>query len=226
MEALLDNPVYHALCSGDAHLGDGAGKVKFFDEQVSPFAGFREGYDKGFEELYQLLPPGRKMLFATPRLIKEPEGWQLLHEIKGLQFVFAHNTDADEDFSKIIPLNKTNVQEMMDLAALTKPGPFHARTIEFGHYFGLFENGQLAAMAGQRLHVPGFTEISAVCTHPDFLGRGFASLLLRHQLDLIGTQGQTPFLHVREDNQRAIAVYERLGFQLRGPMNFYFLKRK
>lgn len=114
---------------------------------------------------------------------------------------------------------------MVALAALTKPGPFNSRTIEFGEYYGIFENGRLASMTGQRLHVENYTEVSAVCTHPDFLGKGYAAALLQHQLQIICGNGQIPFLHVRADNERAIALYERLGFKKNGGMNFYFLKR-
>ncbi len=114
---------------------------------------------------------------------------------------------------------------MVQLARLTKPGPFAKRTIEFGQYYGVFENGRLAAMTGQRLHIQNFTEVSAVCTHPDFLGKGYAAALVQHQMNLILKDGQIPFLHVRADNERAIAVYERLGFKKQGTMNSYFLKR-
>ena len=114
---------------------------------------------------------------------------------------------------------------MVELANLTKPGPFGPRAIEFGHYYGVFENDRLVAMTGQRLHVQNFTEVSAVCTRPDALGKGYATALVRHQVNLILSQGQIPFLHVRADNGRAIAVYERLGFNVQGTMNFYFLKK-
>jgi predicted GNAT family acetyltransferase len=114
---------------------------------------------------------------------------------------------------------------MIQLATLTKPGPFNTRTIEFGHYHGIFENNRLAAMTGQRLHVDDHTEISAVCTHPDFLGKGYAATLMRHQVKFILAQNQIPFLHVRADNSRAIALYERLGFKENRVMNFYFMKR-
>ena len=226
MEDLLYNPVYNALQSSDASLSLGTEKVKYFDEQVSPFAGFHQDYDKGFEDLYNLLPSGRNILYATPQLIKEPEGWQILAEVKGLQFVFDEGTDIGGHSIKPEPLNNRNIEEMMHLAALTKPGPFGPRTIEFGHYFGIFENNQLAAMTGQRLHVANYTEISAVCTHPHHLGKGFAAALILHQLNLIRSHGQLPYLHVREDNNRAIALYERLGFKVRRPMNFYFMKRR
>jgi ribosomal protein S18 acetylase RimI-like enzyme len=223
---VLYNPVYNALLSGDAHFCIGTGQVKYFDEQVSPFAGFHQDYDKGFDDLYNLLPSRRNILYATPKLIKEPEGWQVVAEIKGLQFVFAEGSGPGEPSMQPVSLNNNNVEEMMQLAALTKPGPFGPRTIEFGHYHGIFENGQLAAMTGQRLHVANYTEISAVCTHPNHLGKGFAAALILHQLNLIHCQGQKAFLHVRDDNSRAIALYERLGFKVQRAMNFYFMKRR
>lgn len=226
MEDLLYNPVYNALVSGDAHLGFGKGEVKCFDEQVSPFAGFPEEYGKGFDDLYQLLPTGRNILYAIPQEIKEPGAWQLLAEIKGLQFIYTGGLTSGDYSLKPVPLHQENVGEMMELAALTKPGPFGTRTIEFGHYYGIFENGQLVAMAGQRLHVENYTEISAVCTHPAHLGKGFAAALMHQQLNLIQTQGQIPFLHVREDNARAIALYERLHFKVNRVMNFYLMKKR
>jgi len=226
VEDVLYNPVYNALRSGDVHLGLRNGEVRWFDEEVSPFAGFPEEYNKGFDDLFDLLPVGRKILYATPQQIKEPKGWLLLAEIKGLQFIYVGELKGGEDSLRIISLNKENVEEMVQLATLTKPGPFNTRTIEFGHYFGIFENGQLVAMTGQRLHVENYTEISAVCTHPDYLGKGFAAALMQQQLRLIQNHGQLPFLHVRADNSRAIALYERLHFKVNREMNFYFLKRK
>ena len=130
------------------------------------------------------------------------------------------------EFANVQPLSKMHIDEMVDLATLTKPGPFGKRTIDFGYYHGIFENEKLVAMTGQRLHPKNYTEISAVCTHPDHTGKGYANALMQHQLQLIQQQGQQPFLHVREDNERAIALYQRLGLTISRPMNFYFMKRQ
>lgn len=226
MNHLLHNPVYHALLTGDRHLSFGNEQVKFFDEQVSPFAGFAPDYDKGFSDLYELLPPGRKILYACPSPITQPKGWRIIHEIRGFQFVYEAGGEIKTEFSNVMPLAEIHAEQMVQLATLTKPGPFGPRTIDFGFYFGIFEKDKLVAMTGQRLHVENCTEISAVCTHPDHLGKGYASILLQHQLQLILQQGQQPFLHVRGDNERAITIYERLGFTISRPMNFYFMKRQ
>ena len=226
MKDLLLNPVFNALVSGDTNLSFGSESVKYFDEEVSPFAGFPEDHKKGFDELYELLPEGRNILYATSRLIQEPNGWRTVAVINGLQFVYTKSMGQGNPSIELIPLNIIHVNEMVQLATLTKPGPFASRTIEFGHYHGIFENGKLVAMTGQRLHVNNYTEISAVCTHPDHLGKGFAAALMQHQLNLILSHDQIPFLHVRADNSRAIVLYDRLGFKVNREMNFYFMKRR
>ncbi len=226
MNHLLHNPVYHALLTGDRHLSFGTDQVKYFDEQVSPFAGFEHDYTMGFSDLYELLPSSRKILYANPSLISEPVGWLVQVEIKGLQFLYEGTKKINTEFNKVVPLTEIHTEQMVQLAKLTKPGPFGSRTIDFGSYFGIFEKEILVAMTGQRLHVENYTEISAVCTHPDYTGKGYAYKLLQHQLKLILQQGQQPFLHVREDNHRAIELYQRLGFIISRPMNFYFMKRQ
>lgn len=222
---LLHNPVFNALCSGDKKFSHGTEQVKYFDAEVSPYAGFPEDYVHGFEELYQLLPAGRRILYAKPTAIQHPQGWQVQHEIEGLQFVYEGQNIIEGDFRNIVPLTTAHVDAMIELVKLTKPGPFDKRTIEFGSYYGIFENNQLVAMTGQRLHVEHYTEISAVCTHPDFTGKGYAAALMQHQLQIILGNGEQPFLHVRANNDRAVELYKRLGFRITRPMHFYFMKR-
>ena len=221
----LDNPVYHALLSNDAPKALGTDIVRFFDPEVSPFVGFPEQYAAGFRDLHQLLPADRLILFATRQEIPVPEGWQLLHFVPGTQFVYAWDNLFEADFSSLTPLGQEQVPQMLELTALTRPGPFGKRTIEFGNYHGIFQGEQLVAMTGRRLQVHDHTEISAVCTHPDHTGRGYAKQLLQHQVNSILAENRIPFLHVRADNLRAVELYERLGFRQNGNMNFYFLRR-
>jgi ribosomal protein S18 acetylase RimI-like enzyme len=225
MEALLHNPVYHAFRTGDARLARGTDKVNYFDEEVSPFVAFPTDHATGFNELHELLPAGRKILYSSPSSIQTPPGWELIVLVPGLQFVYTGKELPPKPAIKLTPLTTAHVPEMIRLTQLTKPGPFGERTIEFGSFYGVIENGQLAAMTGQRFHPGNCSEISAVCTHPDHLGKGYAAALIIQQLHLIQAEGKQPFLHVRDDNSRAIALYQRLGFEASRPMNFYFLRR-
>ncbi|HEV7334154.1 MAG TPA: GNAT family N-acetyltransferase [Flavisolibacter sp.] len=222
----LHNPVYDALISGDKSLAMGTDKVKYFDPEVSPFIGIESGYMNGFDDLFNLLSAGRYILHATPQHIRIPRGWELIHKVQGIQMMLTKSFSPQPTGIKPVWLTNGHVAEMKELAALTRPGPFGSKTIEFGFYHGIFADGKLAAMTGQRLHVNKFTEISAVCTHPDHLGKGYAAALVQHQAELIHDQGQQAFLHVRKDNERAITLYKRLGFVYSGDMNFYFMKRR
>jgi predicted GNAT family acetyltransferase len=123
-------------------------------------------------------------------------------------------------------LNAADVPAMLALTSLTKPGPFSQRTIDFGLYIGIVEGNNLLAMAGERLHVKGYTEVSAVCTDPAHLGKGFASHLMSHACETVIQRGDIPFLHVKQDNTRAIAKYEHLGFSIRAAFYFAVIKRR
>ncbi len=226
MEQLLSNPVFNALSTSDSHLGFGTSKAKTFYEEVSPFAGYEEGYEHGFDELYSILPQQQKhILFANPVAIEPPKQWQIIIHVEGVQMHHIKESRYEVNHTPV-PLNTTHVPAMLELTELMKPGPFGKRTIEFGHYYGIFDQGRLVAMAGQRMHIGDYSEISAVCTHPDYLGKGYAASLVQQQLNLIYAEGRKPFLHVKADNTRAVELYERLGFTIVRPMQFYFLKKK
>jgi predicted GNAT family acetyltransferase len=132
------------------------------------------------------------------------------------------NSSAPE----MVELGDKDSPEMLELTALTKPGPFGRRTHELGYYVGIRAAGKLVAMAGERMKVPGYTEVSAVCTHPDHLGKGYAAALMTEVMRSIRGRGEKPFLHVRSDNSRAIAIYERLGFRKRSEGHYAVLRRK
>jgi len=215
MEHVLDNPGWNALISGNENLYFGNDHIRYFDRSVSPFVGFKENTKENFQELYDSAPDGRVFLFVTPNEMKIPAPWKELDRVKGNQMIYEPDVAFGESKTVLTELTQEHVPQMLSLTKLTNPGPFAERTIAFGHYRGVFENGELAAMAGQRLHAFNYAEISAVCTHPDHTGKGYARQLLIHQINRITAAGEMPYLHVRSDNDRAIKVYESLGFVIR-----------
>jgi len=214
MEHVLDNPAWNALISGNKNLANGKDKVKYFDREVSPFVAFSENSEENFQQLYQMAPEGRVFLFVSPIEEAVPGPWKVLNCIKGNQMIYEPAT-IGEPTLELLPLTEEHIPQMLSLTKLTNPGPFAERTIDFGHYRGIFANGELAAMAGQRLHPFNYAEVSAVCTHPDQTGKGYARQLLIHQINRIRAAAEIPYLHVRSDNDRAIKVYESLGFVTR-----------
>jgi predicted GNAT family acetyltransferase len=122
-------------------------------------------------------------------------------------------------------LTHEDIPEMLALTKLTEPGPFLSRTIELGSYFGIHESGSLVAMAGERLHMTGFTEVSAVCTHPNFRGRGYGNALMSTVITGIMNRGETPFLHVKTDNP-AVDLYKKLGFRVRAQLHLAVIQKK
>ena len=142
------------------------------------------------------------------------------------QMAAARIADPDDEDPDIVPLGDADTAELQALAELTQPSPFYVRTHEMGEFVGIRENGRLIAMTGERMRVPGFTEISAVCTHPDARGRGLAAKLMRIVAARIVARGEQLFLHVYPHNKAAIAVYERLGFRHRADMRLTVLRHR
>ena len=134
-------------------------------------------------------------------------------------------TEPNPDPNGAIRLGPEEASEMRALAHLTEPGPFEARTHELGSFYGIKVEGQLAAMAGERLKQPGYTEISGVCTHPDFRGQGYARALCALVTARIAERGDTPYLHSVAENRAARKLYESLGFRVRSEMDCAYAKR-
>lgn len=139
------------------------------------------------------------------------------------QMIAEHLTPGDSAF-EIVKLTEADAPEMLALATLTKPGPFFVRTHRLGDFVGVKQGGRLAAMAGERLRLPGYTEVSAVCTHPDFRGRGYAAGLMSVVTQAIVARGEIPFLHVYDRNESAIRLYENLGWRRRRAVTVSFVQ--
>lgn len=208
---LLDNPIWTALTTQQTHFAEGGAWARRFPAEVTALAGFPEICSEAYDELSGLADGAAASLFlpAAPRL---PEGWNLLRGAALWQMVH-ENGVAPSPRHEWSALSEIDVPEMVALAERTQPGPFGVRTYQMGTYLGIREQGKLVAMAGERLRVPGYAEISAVCTHPDYGGKGYAASLMSVLMERMRSQGETPFLHVRAHNTRAIGLYERLGFR-------------
>jgi len=225
MDHVLDNPAWNAMVSFNSGLAVGHNEVRYFPETVSPFAGLRKpGYDS-LTELFEMLPANRITATVTASALDIPSSWKTLFQASLLQMTAGNFRSPEITNYEIVALGKEHVPLMISLTKLTNPGPFAERTIEFGNYTGIFNSGELVAMAGHRLHPFNYIEISAVCTHPEHGGKGYGKALVATQAEQILSGGHIPFLHTRRDNTTAIKLYEQLGFTVRSEMMFYVIQK-
>ena len=225
---VLDNAIWQALTTKQTHLAQTHGNAAKFLNEVSMLSAVSEPSESAFHDLASLLQVGERVgLFLNEvppplpelRLVTSADLIQMLHD--GVD-----TAPANSEPENFVSLGVADVPEMLSLTQLTKPGPFGRRTHELGDYFGIRIDGRLIAMAGERLLVPGYTEISAICTHPDHLGRGYASGLTAMQIARIRNRGEIPFLHVLPGNKRAVNLYERLGFETRQARKYVILEKR
>ncbi len=224
MSHILNNPIWYALTTGNKKFACGSKTVKYIKRDVGFFAAMKRNSQKALYELYGLLPQGSKVILFTPKKIIIPNNWNIKVERPLLQMVYTKKQTAKPDKTGIVALTDKNIAAMLKLTHLTNPGPFLQRTIDFGNYEGIFFRRQLAAITGQRLHAGNFIEVSAVCTHPEHTGKGYAAKLIQSQLHKIVRKGKTPFLHVYPENP-ACYLYEKLGFKVRKEMMVYFIEK-
>ncbi|MGA5300261.1 GNAT family N-acetyltransferase [Nucisporomicrobium flavum] len=211
--SVLDNAAWESLAGPHAHFAERYGRAARYPSSVAPFHALADPHDPAaWADLAELTGPGAEVAVAGPVPAACP-GWEVAGEIAGVQFV-DESLRAEPD-PAAVRLGHADVPEMLDLIARTQPGPFLPRTVELGTYLGVRHEGRLIAMAGERLHPPGWTEISAVCTDPAFRGRGLATRLVRAVAAGIRARGETPFLHTSAGNAGAIRLYQAIGFRLR-----------
>lgn len=209
----LDNPAWASLTGPHAGLAERRGAAARYPVEVSPFAALALEPDaQAWAGLAELVTPGDAVVLTGPQH-RPPAGWTVATAIPGVQLDGSAVAGAPDP--EAVPLTEADVPEMLDLVRRTRPGPFEKRTIELGTYLGVRRGGALVAMAGERMHPPGWTEISAVCTDPAHRGQGLAARLTLAVAAGIRARGDVPFLHTGAANAPAIRLYLALGFVLR-----------
>lgn len=212
MTRLLDNVVWNALVGPQASVAVGGQTVRRYAPGFSPIAGFRDPTAPDFDALAALFTPGESFYtdgWAGPA----PDGWRI--EVDAFMFKMVWDAAAipDDAAEGAVRLGPEHAQQALDLAVLTNPGPFGLRTLELGEYWGFFDGERLVAMAGERFQAGLWREISGVCTHPEYQGRGLAGRLMTRLIRNEVARGERPFLHVMSHNDSARRLYARLGFR-------------
>jgi ribosomal protein S18 acetylase RimI-like enzyme len=211
----LDNPVWRALIGPHAAFALGSGLARHYPRDIAPFSAIAEPTAAAYADLASDLPAGSEASLFRPADEPNPSGWETVSARPIVQMaaerMVAPEPPANDE---IVPLGIADAAEMLALAEIARPGPFGAKTVLLGSYWGIRREGRLIAMAGERLSLPGFVELSAICVHPDARGTGLGVALTVHAARDVLARGLTPFLHVYPDNP-ARALYARLGFSER-----------
>jgi GNAT superfamily N-acetyltransferase len=210
---LLNNITWHTLSGAHASYSHGTAEARRYAPGFSPILGFADQERPSFESLVPFCATAEHFYCDGWSGIA-PDGWQIDAESTMFKMVWEAPMPETDEMPEAIRLTPEHASQALHLATLTRPGPFGQRTIELGDYFGCFDRQSLIAMAGERLCAGALREISGVCTHPDFQGRGFARRLMLKLIRRQMQRGETPFLHVMRDNHHAHRLYERMGFRL------------
>jgi predicted GNAT family acetyltransferase len=220
----LDRPVWHSLTSRQAHLALGDARALRFVPEVNLFGAAAEDTPENLAALAALLPADGTLGLVEASEVALPPGAVVRSRaiINQMVLTSLSKEGAPVEF---VPLNEADAPEMLALATLTAPGPFFSQTNRLGDFIGVKQDGKLVAMAGERMKPIGFTEVSAVCTHPDHRGHGYARALMQVVIEQILARGDAAFLHVYPSNAGAIGLYEALGFRLRHAMTYTVLER-
>jgi ribosomal protein S18 acetylase RimI-like enzyme len=221
----LDRPIWNALGTQQQALAEGSGRARRFPSAVAPCADMADMSAESFAALGALMSGSEIAVLFTPDAVTAPPEFKILLAETGEQMIGTPAESAISDVEAVV-LGAADVPAMLELTALTKPGPFSARAYELGTFLGVRINGQLVAMAGERMKPANYTEITAVCVHPDYRGRGYAQMLLGAVGRQIAARGEIPFLHVFTSNTSAIALYRRQGMDVRRRLHVTVLQKR
>jgi len=220
----LDNVIWSALTTVHAGLSRGGSLARRYQPEFARFAGLPAATPQAFAALADDLASDEVVALSVPDDVDPGPAFEVLDRKDLVQMIGAVAGEVVQP-GRFRPLGPADVPQMTALVQLTAPGPWYERTAELGRFVGVEVDGRLAAMAGERMRVPGHTEISAVCCHPDFRGRGWSGDLMRLVSHAIVARGETPFLHVLGENAPAIALYGKLGLRERRRSRLLILRR-
>ncbi|MBS1516665.1 MAG: GNAT family N-acetyltransferase [Bacteroidetes bacterium] len=217
-EFKLDNPVWHSLSESHRKFSLNYSGMKFYHPDYCTFgaSGVIDEFPESADE-YSNLTDSFFIVGGKPRL---SDRLKIYKKLICLQMIIRRRIDSDIT-ENIIPLSDANSNELYDLVNFVQPGYFRNKTFFLGNYYGIFKNGRLVSVTGERMKMRGYTEVSAIVTHPDHTGKGYAKQLVAHTVNQIFTRERIPFLHVAETNTAAVRLYEKSGFTVRRKMSFW-----
>ena len=220
----LDHPIWTALTTAHQALAEGGARARRYPTDITPFAAMTDMSPESFASLGALMSPQDIAVLFTPDAVNPPGEFRISLADTGEQMI-GTPVETPANGVDIVTLGVDDVPDMLALTALTKPGPFSARTHELGTFLGIRVDGKLAAMIGERMKPANYTEITAVCVHPSHRGRGYGQMLLSAISRQIVSRGEIPFLHVFTSNHSAIALYQRQGMEIRRRLHVTVLKK-
>ena len=208
----LDNPVWYSVSETHKNFGIDFGTIKFYHPDYCPFGGFiaLENIENSISE-YSKLVSNFYIIGQKPNV---PDSLKLNNELICLQMIIHDKIEGNIE-DQIVKLEEEHLDDLLELVKIVYPEYFKKNTAELGNYYGIYKNNQLVAVTGERMQMDEYTEVSAVITHPEHTGKGYAKQLVTHTANAIFAKNKTPFLHVAESNVGAIKLYEKLGFVTR-----------
>lgn len=222
-EAILNRPVWNALGGAQKHLSLGNDLARRFVPKYGPLTAAIDYSEEGYAALRDLEIDESGLWIFDEYIPERPIGFEILLCVPCIQMIAYEATGIPKNL-EIIELNDQDAPEMLALAELTRPGPFSTHTHQLGQFIGIKENGKLVAMAGERMKITGYSELSGVCTHPDYRGHGLAKALSQIITNRIINRGEKPFLHTYDGNETAINLYESLGYKNRANVHLTVLR--
>ena len=224
MKHVLDRPVWSALDTRHHALAQGDKLARRYPSSIVPFAATATDDAESLQALGKLVPPNESVIMLQADAIALPVRLSAISTAFGVQMVAEAPLQTVSD-ERVQPLTQDDAAEMLALASLTRPGPFTLGALSLGDFWGVKVDGRLVAMAGERMKQPGYTELSGVCSHPEFRGGGLGRLLSLFVANQIMARGEIPYLHAYATNAAAIKLYESIGFRLRSAMNVAVVQR-